>query len=299
MNESLAPLAVRLRRFLTRPAKEKLESLTLRLRALFPKASTTIRLPFGAKWLLEGSALDAQLRCGTFERAETRFVGSCLRPGMTVLDIGAHHGYYTLLASTLVGSKGRVFAFEPSPRERMRLERHLRMNRCTNVTIEQSALGPDAGEADLFLVEGTDDFCNSLRPPAVNAQTRKVRVSVETLDIFLTRNPIPDIDFVKLDVEGAELGVLRGASTLLSRPRRPVFMVEVYDIRTRPWGYSAREIVQFLTQRGYTWFLPAEKGKPVPIDASKSALDANLVAVPVEQMQSFRDSASLCEAGRR
>src|SRR5260370_19627410 len=106
LDESWRAVSVRIRRFLAKPAREKLESVTYRLRALFPKWSAAIQLPFGGKWVLEESALDAQLRSGAFERAETRFVERILRPGMTALDIGAHHGYYTLLASMLVGSQG-------------------------------------------------------------------------------------------------------------------------------------------------------------------------------------------------
>lgn len=293
MDESVAPLAARLRRFLAKPAKEKLASFTFRLRKLLPKRSPTIRLPFGAKWALGDSALDGQLRSGAFETAETRFVERFLRSGMTALDIGAHHGYYTLLASTLVGSQGRVIAFEPSPRERIRLKRHVRINKCRNVIIEQNALGAEAGKAELFLVDGAEDYCNSLRPPVVNAQTRKVPVHVITLDQFLARNRIPDIDFIKLDVEGAELAVLEGASNLLTQSRRPVFMIEVYDIRTRPWGYAAREIVQLLTQREYTWFSLADNGRPIPADAGKESFDANLVAIPGERMQDFSESVKM------
>ena len=79
MDESSRPLGVRIRRFLMKPSREKLESVRHRLRALFPRRSATIRLPFGAKWALEESALDAQLRSGAFERAETHFVEGILR----------------------------------------------------------------------------------------------------------------------------------------------------------------------------------------------------------------------------
>lgn len=293
MDESSPAVGARIRRFLAKPAREKLESVRYRLRALFSMLSVTIRLPFGAKWVLEESALDAQLRSGTFERAETRFVESILRPGMTVLDIGAHHGYYTLLASMLVGSQGRVIAFEPSPRERIRLERHIRLNNCANVRVEQIAVGASPGRAELFLVEGVEDYCNSLRPPAVNAETRRVSVEVVTLDEFLSSTGLTEVHFVKLDVEGAELDVLRGASNLLRQPLRPVFMVEVYDLRTQPWGYAARDIVQFLAERGYTWFGLADNGTPVPIHAGKDSFDANLVAVPAQLVQTFGESVTM------
>src|SRR5439155_23701316 len=192
--------------------------------------------------------------------AETKFVARFLRDGMTVLDIGAHHGFYTLLASSRVGSSGSVIAFEPSPRERVRLERHVRLNKCANVRIEQTALGASPGKAELFLVEGMEDYCNSLRPPAVNAETRRVPVNVTTLDEFLSSTRLTGVHFIKLDVEGAELEVLKGASNLLRQSSRPVFMIEVYDIRTKPWGYAARDSVRFLMERTFDRYSPDESG---------------------------------------
>jgi hypothetical protein len=62
------------------------------------------------------------------------------------------------------------------------------------------------------------------------------------------------VDFIKLDVEGAELSALKGAPHLLQHSPRPVLLVEVYNVRTEPWGYKAREIVQFMDHSGYRWF---------------------------------------------
>ena len=288
-----AKISENVRQFLVKPANQKLASVSRRVKAFFGENSRVVTLPFGARWLCEQSALDGQLRSGKFEVAETKFVARFLRDGMTVLDIGAHHGFYTLLASSRVGSSGSVIAFEPSPRERVRLERHVRLNKCANVRIEQIALGASPGRAELFLVEGMEDYCNSLRPPAVNAETRRVPVSVTTLDEFLSSAGLADVHFVKLDVEGAELDVLKGASNLLRQSLRPVFMVEVYDIRTRPWGYSARDIVRFLAERSFKWFSLEESGQPAPVDSIGCSFDANLVAVPAERMHSFGESVKI------
>jgi FkbM family methyltransferase len=96
---------------------------------------------------------------GEFEVTEVRLLQKFLHPGMTVMDVGAHHGWYTLLASKHVGKRGKVIAFEPSPRECRRLEKHLRFNRCSNVHLERCAAGSEPGEADLFLVDGFQDWC--------------------------------------------------------------------------------------------------------------------------------------------
>jgi hypothetical protein len=88
-------------------------------------------------------------------------------------------------------------------------------------------------------------------------------------------------------VEGAELSVLYGATKLLQSESRPAILAEVQDIRTRPWGYAAREIIQFLIRMDYRWFAIAAKGALLPISCDQNAYDANLVALPVERTEEF------------
>jgi tRNA (mo5U34)-methyltransferase len=275
----------RVRWFLALSPRDKYLVLARRVRRKFPEMKMPIRLPFGAWWLAEKSVLDYELARDTYERAELRFVQRLLRPGMTVLDLGAHHGLYTLLAAKCVGRAGRVIAFEPSVRERKRLERHVKLNGHRNVSVEGHALGAYSGVAKLFLVGEGQDGCNSLRPPAVTEPTTTVHVPVRRLEEELARLGVGVVDFVKLDVEGAELGVLRGAGELLSGQRRPAILVEVQDLRTEPWGYAARDIVRYLTDRDYRWFALDMDGNVVPVATSQAKYDANLVALPSERVR--------------
>jgi FkbM family methyltransferase len=233
--------------------------------------------------------LDGILMAGSFESEESRFLMRFLKPGMMVLDVGAHHGYYTLLSSKAVGPEGTVIAFEPSPRERTRLREHTQLNRCANVSIEPMALGICNQEVDFFLVQGAEDYCNSLRPPVVDAATTRITTAVTTLDDFLSREDRRRVDFIKLDVEGAELGVLRGAPRLLATKPRPVLLVEVYDIRTAAWGYAACEIVSLLGGMGYRWYRLLKGGVPEPISADLLSYDMNLLAVPIERDRELAD----------
>jgi FkbM family methyltransferase len=282
-----ATLPQRIGRFLTSPARRKYITLANRARRIFPGMPIPLRLPFGAWWLAAKSALDHELIYNEFERMETGFVERLLRRNMTVVDAGAHHGLYTLLASKRVGWHGRVIAVEPSPRECDRLEKHLRLNRCSNTELVSCALGENPGETDLYLVDGFQDWCNSLRPPAVDEPVRTVRVSVRRLDDVLAELGVSKVDFIKLDVEGAELSVLYGAMKLLQRESRPAILAEVQDTRTQPWGYAAREIVQFLVRMDYRWFAIAAKGALLPISCDQETYDANLVALPVERTEEF------------
>src|SRR5882672_8888662 len=289
-------LGERLRRFARQPRKAKYFALAARTRRIFPNMPIVLRLPFGAWWLAQKSALDHELMHGKFEDAEKRFVQKLLRPGMTVLDVGAHHGLYALLAAKRVGWRGKVIAFEPSPRERGRLLRHLRVNACWNAGVEACALGAEPGEQNLFVVEGRQDWCNSLRPPALKEPTQTVRVDVERLDDVLWRLKVDVVDFIKLDVEGAELSVLEGAGRLLQGPSRPVILTEVQDIRTRAWGYRAREIVDLLLGKNYCWYSLKADGSLQPAATDLDSYDANLVALPTERAESIRKMLTETEA---
>jgi FkbM family methyltransferase len=278
----------RLRRFLQKPWREKAGSIVFRWLRVFPGIPVPVPLPFGGVWLARNDFVSAQLFHGGFENVECSFVEHFLRPGMTVLDIGAHHGFYTLLASRKVGTQGKVIAVEASLRERKRLNRHLRINRCKNVTVESHALGELEGTAELYLVCGTETGCNSLRRPNVAEPTECVSVSVESLDCMLQEHKIERVDFIKMDVEGAELSVLKGANHLLNLCPRPVILVEVYDIRTQPWGYPARDIVRYLTSLDYRWYCPLSDGRIEEMDCDQLEYAGNFVAVPNEELASVR-----------
>lgn len=219
-----------------------------------------------------------------FENREVKFVQRFLARGMTFLDVGAHHGLYTLLASKCVGRAGSVIAFEPSLRERRWLVRHVRLNFCPNVRVEPFAVGSERSQAELYVVEGWQNWGNSLRPPEVEAPTHQRLVDVITLDDYLAEAQITRVDFVKLDVEGAEREVLKGAKRLLNESPRPVVLAEVYDIRTKPWGYRAHEIVKYLSELNYEWFQLLGDASISRVSPNLEVYDANLLAVPNERI---------------
>jgi FkbM family methyltransferase len=296
-SESGTDLTFILRRFLRKPWQEKLKTLSVKwymFRHAVSHFQYPVRLPPGIWWVPRNEVVGHGVLAGNFETAEVAFVRRFLKPSMTVLDVGAHHGLYTLISSKIVGLKGRVFAFEPSPRERRALVLNVWLNKINfaiswNVTIQGLAVGEENSETDLYVADDWAGAFNSLRPPNVSATTSTTRVHMVRLDDWLARHKIDHVDFIKLDIEGAELGALRCAQRLLEVRPRPVLLVEVYDIRTQPWGYPAREIVQLLDRAGYRWFSLREDGAPYPVEADRECYDANLVAVPSEGIKSFVD----------
>jgi FkbM family methyltransferase len=275
----------RIWRFLRKPLGEQSRSLYSRWKCLFPNIPVPVRLPLGAWFLVRSDYMGGALTYGGFELAERAFVSRFLRPGMTVLDIGAHHGLYTLLASKAVGPSGQVIAFEPSPRERKALSLNARLNRCKNVLIQELALGNEEGETGLHVVDHLETGCNSLRRPALPGSTSLVSVRVMSLDQWLAAHDLHSVDFIKLDVEGGELSVLQGAQKLLERRPRPVVLAEVQDIRTKPWGYRAGEIINYLSAKSYRWFSLSADGSLAPLAGFAETFDSNFVACPEESEQ--------------
>jgi FkbM family methyltransferase len=275
-------------RFFRRPVQHQYYSLAIRLQGWLPQLSFPISLPFGARYLVSDSEVDHRIMFGGFEFAETQFLQRYLQPGMTVLDIGAHHGFYSLIASRAVKSSGVVHSFEPSPRESTHLRRNIRLNHCTNVRIHNFALGDSSGTATLYQADQRFDGFNSLRRQESVPEAAAVEVKLMTLDQFLADQGLPQIDFIKMDVEGAERSILEGASQLLESPSRPVILAEVYDVRTKAWGYPAAEIVHHLEAKGFQWFEPSEKKSLTAVDTTANSFDRNLVAVPREKFEQIQ-----------
>jgi len=218
---------------------------------------------------------------------ELRFLWRLLRPGMVFFDIGAYHGLYALVAAKRIGACGRVVAFEPSSRERRRAKLHLRVNGIRNSVLEAYALGSVKGRVSLYTaVCGATSYettMNSLRPPPVTARTREEPVETIDRDQYLTQGGIQQVDLCKVDTEGAELEVFRGAQQLLSRFRPPI-ICEVLDWVTRPWGYRAHEIVTQLRRYDYEWFDFREDGTLFPHQSREDYPDVkNYLAVPREK----------------
>jgi FkbM family methyltransferase len=217
------------------------------------------------------------------EAAYLQLMWRLLRPGMRVLDIGAYHGLYSVIAAKRVAPTGRVTAFEPSRRDRRRLRLHLGMNRLRNVTIEPYAVSASTGLTEFFVVRRGFTTMNSLRPPATVYPVDRTVAQTISLDEYCASRTVREIDFVKVDVEGAELGLFGGARTVLTS-LRPLILCEVLDWVTRPWGYEAREIVQHLSGYGYEWFEVDDAGGLRAHSAQASYPEVkNYLAVPGER----------------
>src|SRR4029078_8012850 len=141
--------------------------------------------------------------CGDLDPKITWVCKKLVNPGDTVFDIGANIGIVTLLLSRLVGTAGKVFAFEPNPTCYEPLLSAIARNRMTNVDVQPVALGSLTEERDLA-IPADNAGAASLRETKGRASGKTTRVSVRTLDEFVNERGISKIRFIKIDVEGFE-----------------------------------------------------------------------------------------------
>jgi FkbM family methyltransferase len=186
---------------------------------------------------------------GSYGPAETALLRAVLRPGATCVDVGANWGYFTLLAAHLVGPGGRVVALEPDPRVAARLRANVQANALGHVAVRQLAASDGDGTARLsgYDEDGSNWGLSSL---ASTVGPRSFDVDTRPLDDVLDDTAAGDVDLVKIDVEGAELHVLRGMRRGLAAGRYRAVLLELHP--TILDTAALREATRTLTDAGFT-----------------------------------------------
>jgi FkbM family methyltransferase len=145
-----------------------------------------------------------------YEPEVTSYINEYLKAGQTFMDIGANNGYYTLIASQIIGDLGKVISIEPNPTALKRLEQNVLENEIKNVSIFKIALSDFNGYENLYLNNEDEDNLTSLIPNIEKMPTSKVEVR-KFDDLFKDEN----IDLIKMDVEGSEISIIRGMNQYL------------------------------------------------------------------------------------
>jgi FkbM family methyltransferase len=168
----------------------------------------------GKKWIVGSSIHGCWL--GTYELSKQEKFIEVVRPGWRVLDVGANVGYYSLLASELIGSTGSVTAFEPVPRNLGYLHRHITLNECRNISVIEAAVTGYCG---------TVRFDNTRSGPTGRIdENGPLEVTAITLDSLIQSPGFKGADCIKMDIEGAEYEALKGAQQLLSQFHPAIFL---------------------------------------------------------------------------
>jgi len=186
----------------------------------------------------------------SYEKTTREMLLSKIRKGMTVLDIGANIGYYTVLMARAVGDAGRVIAVEPHPAMVEELRRNIRINQIRNVAVEQVALSSDNGEAEFYCPESGAESHGSLKPNRTFDARGTIRVATERVDDMLARIGCRKVDLVKMDVEGAEYSIFLGSGDMLTR-MRPEIVFECAENLCEAFGHTVFDVLAYLNAKGY------------------------------------------------
>jgi FkbM family methyltransferase len=224
------------------------------------------------------------------ERETTAQVARLLRPGMTVLDIGAHVGYYARLSEKLVGPQGRVIAFEPHPRTFAVLSHNVANKPA--VTPLQLAVAEGEGSAELFdylmmSASGSLHYDESLRDlqkahvtksdiaPRIRSDFPVQKFSVRTvaLDEYLPALGVEKVDLVKMDIEGAEIGALRGMRRIITNSPSITLIMEYNPAALKAFGHEPVSAMNEVMAMGFSQMAVIEEnGSLIDIGGDTNAL---------------------------
>jgi len=199
----------------------------------------------GKKWVVGAGEHGYWL--GSYEMSKRKAFEEEIPKGAVVFDVGANVGYYSLLASVLVGERGRVYAIEPLPRNVHFLQRHIEINHLDNIEIIEAAVSDHAGTASFDL--GASSAMGHL------SDAGEIEVRLVCLDEMLENGVIQPPDYIKVDVEGTEYKVLKGARKLI-QGYHPIFFLDTHQREAH------QQLITLLKELGYTFKIL--DGKPLP-----------------------------------
>jgi len=242
---------------------------------------------FGVRYLLfpSDAIYESFLNDGYYERAEQTFCASYVKPGMTVFDVGASHGYYALLFAKLAGPEF-VHAFEPEEGNFSRLRMNLELNGFQGAHVSRLAVLDSPREVELNVFAPEQYGWHTLGEPAMEVDgtpagpVAQQSVQAVTLDDYCSKNGIQQIDLLKLDVEGAEVEALSGADRLLREGKIGCLLFEVSEAMVNGMGHEATEVFDVVRRSGLNVHELADDGSLQPAPPRPMRNFQNFVALP-------------------
>jgi FkbM family methyltransferase len=174
------------------------------------------------------------------------FLKKSLQPGMVYVDVGANIGSHAINAARIVGEKGRVFAFEADPETHRILAKNIELNRLSNIILTQTCVSDNSGSVTFY--KHKDSAKSSI---VDRGEKTSVVLPADRLDSLIPSDI--KIDILKIDVEGAELNVLRGAQKIFAERPPSIVIIEVFDVRNNT--DKSQGIREILEACGYTFYL--------------------------------------------
>jgi len=201
-----------------------------------------------------------------YGRIETQIVKNEVQSGNTVLDIGANIGYFTLIFAKHVGNTGKVFAFEPEPRNFELLRKNIQINEYNNVVLENRIVSEKNEKIKLYLSENNAGMHRIY--PSHFCSENFVELQSVSLDEYFKNNPYANkIDFIKLDAEGSELGILQGMKNILNLNKKLKIFLEFVPSCIKEYGSNPERILNFLKSNEFQIsYINEDKKKAEQVD---------------------------------
>lgn len=214
-----------------------------------PRVQT--RSELGNFWLDPVSHLGQTLLHGKIHEPSTvQALQAVLSEGNTFIDLGSNEGYFSIIASALVGNTGRVYAIEPQRRLQMVLQKNIELNGARNIVIRRCAISNQAGKANLYLSPNTNTGSSGFYR-ATRYGNWKETVETETLDAFFQRERISSCDLLKIDIEGHEYEAIFGSTDIFRSGAIKAVVLEIHREILKRRGLAAEKITDFLADCGY------------------------------------------------
>lgn len=208
---------------------------------------------------------------GIYDPLTVELVNNEIKNGDIVLDIGANIGYYTLIFAKLTGQGGKVFAFEPEPTNFSLLKKNVEINGYKNVEFIQKAVSDKIGNAKLYLCE-YNKGCHTIYDP--NDGRKSIEIETISLDEYF-KNYTGKIDFIKIDIEGAEWLALKGMLNLLENYDLKI-VTEFAPILIKKFGIEPKEYLNLILQLGFKIHIIDEFDKRIKPVSIQQLLDRYL-----------------------
>lgn len=202
------------------------------------------------------SLLGKPLR-GEFEEQETKTITDIIVNGNSkvIFDIGANFGWFAVQMASNSADEVVIHSFEPVPAAAKELADNIELNNLRKkIIVNHTCLGESIGEAEFFIPKHLGSAFASLKPHKRHEDCSVIRVPIDTIDAYCSRQNIKEIDLIKIDVEGAELLVFKGAKNILAAENKPIILMETAKSLTRAFGYEPSEVFAYLAEYGYVFY---------------------------------------------
>jgi FkbM family methyltransferase len=221
----------------------------------------TIRLFLDTEQYTQKIMWDSLTKNQIYEPELFKLLANVLKRGDSFIDIGAHMGYVSMIASKLVGETGRVVAVEPEVCNFAHMRKHIALNNIVNILAIQAAVGAESRETQLY-INSDNDGGHALWNAGLHPYNQKTReqnvirkVNMLCLDDIITQLGLDAVRAIKIDVEGAEMEVLKGGENSLIDHDIPLVICEINTFGLHQMGTSERELRHFMSEMGYRTYL--------------------------------------------